>query len=607
MEYKNNFQLNFIKKYWHFFVLAILVVIFFIGASSFNYFTQKGGFIKWLSPDETANYNFAKLYAQGGGLEIFEKYNLYADDIIRPRSVRSDHGVLKPVSFLGVILIYGKIAGLIGYKILPYLTPLFASVGIIFYYLLIKKIFGRTKALISALLLASFPPYIYYSARSMFHNVLFVALLIMGLYFGVLMAKNYSMGVIARSGATKQSLMARIIDCFASLAITKIRIVGLFFAALSGFFIGLAVITRASELLWIAPMLIILWLFNIRKIGIAKLLVFLSFLFLTFLPVFYWNKILYGSFWMGGYPEMNQSIAGITSAGSDLVKTAVVGNFSQGRELLEKIKNYVFHFGLYPRQSLKMTYFYFAQMFYWIFIPACLGFLLFFSRIKHWRKKHAAYVFSYFIISLILLFYYGSWEFHDNPDVKSRTIGNSYTRYWLPVYLGAFPFVSLFLIRLTNLFKKNYLISAARILAIAGIFFISISFVMFGSEEGLIRSYWNQRAAKAEYDKVLNLTEGNAVIITRYHDKLFFPERKVIVGLFNDDNMVEQYAKLAELIPVYYYNFTFPEKDFKYLNERRLPPAGLGIMEVKKITDDFTLYRLMRMDKIIPLITFKNF
>ena len=91
----------------------------------------------------------------------------------------------------------------------------------------------------------------------------------------------------------------------------------------------------------------------------------------------------------------------------------------------------------------------------------------------------------------------------------------------------------------------------------------------------------------------MELTESNAVIITRYHDKLFFPERKVIVGLFNDDNMNMRYAQLVDYLPVYYYNFTFPQKDVKYLNQSKLPKAGLRIEKIERV-GDFSLYKLTR-------------
>ena len=138
---------RFCKRHWRLGAVLFLAIIFFLATSSLSYYTQSygenGDFVKWASPDETANYIFAKLYGQEGRIYFEENYNLYTNDIMHPRSFRSDYGYLKPVSFLGIILIFGKIVTLTSYKVLPYLTPLFASIALVYYYLLVKKIFGR--------------------------------------------------------------------------------------------------------------------------------------------------------------------------------------------------------------------------------------------------------------------------------------------------------------------------------------------------------------------------------------------------------------------------------------------------------------------------------
>jgi len=549
---------NYWLKYWHYFLLVSAAVVFFAGASSFNYFTQSQDFIKWLSPDESANYNFTKLYAQEGRLEFFEKYNLVAGGLIHPRSYKSDLGWLKPVSFLGIILIYGKITSLLTYKVIPYLTPLFAALGIIFFYLLIKEVFGRRYALISALLLAGFPPYLYYSARSMFHNVLFAVLLIISFYLAVMSVKK-----ISWPGADS-------------------------FVALAGVFSGLAVMTRASELIWLIPVWLIIWLFNLKRAGWLKPLIFLAFFLLTLAPLMQWNKILYQSYWQGGYSEMNRSIANLAAAGADLITVGAV------KSDLGKIRDNFFHFGFQPLKAAKMLYYYFARMFYWLFWPAALGLILLLKKIKTWRKRHYAYLTAYFVAAAILVLYYGSWEFHDNPDPKSFTIGNSYARYWLPLYLGALPLAAVFFLKFSNLFKKKILAYGFRAAVILAVWAVSLQFVLAGSDEGLIKSARQLMASRQELSRVAELTESRAVIITRYHDKLFFPERKVIVGLFDDDNMVSLYAALLKYLPVYYYNFTFPEKDMNYLNNKKLAKFNLRIEPVEKVTDSFTLYKLSK-------------
>ena len=633
-------------KHWRGLILCVLALCFFIGTSSFNYFTQDADFVKWVSPDEAANYTFAKFYGQEGEMAIFEKYNLCADDIMHPRSMRSDDGFIKPVSFLGIILIYGKIAGLASYKILPFLTPFFAALGIVFYYLLIKKIFGKRNALISAFLLACFPVYIYYSARSMFHNVLFCALLVIGLYYGVLMARRRNKGTVQKVSFYRAlarvpvALATNISEAKASKPDLKVgrssfQTIPCLCAALSGGFIGLAIITRTSELIWLAPALLILWIFNIKKIGITKLIVFLCFCIFAFLPVFYWNQILYGAYSQGGYPEMNQSILEIKQAGAGLIKSTFGKRVRHYNDLLADFKNNIFYFGFHPGQSVKVFYNYFVKMFYWIFWPAVLGGILFLQKWRKWKRRHWAYLASYSIISLVLLFYYGSWGFNDNPDPSRFTIGNSYTRYWLPIYMGVMPFVSLLIIKLTRILffwydanpriysgatgvnantansnyansecannlasmrfgrpSKTFLINCARIIIIILISFISIQFVLFGSEEGLVFTAQRQREAKAELEKIIELTENNSVVITLYHDKLLFPERKVIVGLFDSKEMAAKYAVLAKYIPVYYYNFTFPQSDVDYLNNKRLAEAGLQIEKVEQVTGEFTLYKL---------------
>lgn len=582
------------KKHWRGLAVSIIAIVFFALVSSLINASQKD-MVKWSSPDETANYVFSKLYGQTGRMSFFEKYNLYAEDLMHPRSMRSDHGVIKPVSFPGVILIYGKISSVVGHKLIPYLTPFFGALGIIFFYLLIKRIFGKTSALLSALLLAGFPVWIYYSARSMFHNVLFVSLFIIGMYFLLLMG----------SRGFKAPFMSRKADWK-----------GMAFAALAGLFMGGTLITRTSELLWVAPLLFLLWLFNIRRVGLSKLLIFLSFLFLSLLPALFWNQVLYGSPFFGGYAEMNSSITSIKQSGSDLVKATVSFEPEYIKYLLATIKENIFYFGLHPGQSLDMFYHYFIKMFSWLFFPACLGLILYLQRIYKWKRSVWLFFLSYALISSILILYYGSWEFHDNPDTSSFTIGNSYTRYWLPVYLGSFPLVAFFLMRFSHgllpeeggfVQKKKGLLSkilrrprkkvltlGVRAFFLGLIFIASVNFVMIGSEEGLLYGFPRKRNASVQLKRVLKMTESDSVIITRYHDKLFFPQRKVIVGSLTDNNMNRIYKRLSFYLPVYYYSFTFPPRDIKYLNERKLKEAGLRIEKAGRVSEDFTLYRLLR-------------
>lgn len=617
---KPKILLHYFRNNWQIWSVATISILFFVLTSFFISLNIDGAYVKWGSPDETSNYVFAKLYGQAGQMSVFEKYNLIAEDIIRPRSVRSDYGNLKPVSFLGIILIYGSIVKYIGYEILPYLTPFFAALGIFYYYLLIKRLFGKRNALISVFLFASFPVLAYYTIRSMFHNVLFIVLTLIGLYYS---------SFLAISVKEKMKFFRFKLPFYIFASWAK--------AAIAGFFIGLAIITRTSEIIWLGPLLFILWFFNIKRVGITRLVIFISFSFLAIIPMLYWNLHLYGSILSGGYVEINTSIRELKEIGSGIAGPSSISVIEVVKTKINQAKDLIFYFGFHPGSSFTMFYNYFARMFAWLFWPAIMGAILYIQNIEKWKKKHALYFFGYALISVILILYYGSWEFHDNPDPNSITIGNSYTRYWLPIYMGAIPLAALFFsrffkaiwtlnikgrsdnkdyqlknpsgkLRVSLYFFKNkhlkfkskkILINGSLVVLVFAIAVVSVNFLLLGSEEGLLVSYYNRQSVKNEYKKVLNATEGGSIIVTQYHDKLFFPERKVIMGRFDDDNMNDVYGRLAKFVPIYYYNFTLREVDLDYLNDRRLFKSNIQIHLIKTINNTFSLYKLTPVQTLV--------
>jgi len=568
------------------FLLPVLICcfIFFILVSILPFFQIKQGFLKFFSPDENANYIFTQLYQETGDLSFFEKYNLVSEDIVKPRSYFSYLGIIKPVSFLGMIIIYGNMAKVFGSGLIPFLTPIFASLALFFYYLLIKLLFGSKNAFISFLLFFSFPVLIYYSARSMFHNVLFLSFFIIALYFLVLLQKK----------------KIPILKLNRKNYYREIFCKDFVYSILGGLFLGLAVGVRSSELIWLLPAGFLFFILNIKKFNWSRILMILSGFFLALLPVLYYNQFLYGSPFFGGYREMNTSIETISQASGGFFKSFFSGNFEEAGKMVKSIFDTFFYFGFYPKQSLIMFFRYCAQMFWYIFIPAIIGFFCFLFCDHKKFKKVWTYGLSWLLLSLILIFYYGSWKFVDNPDPHSFTIGNSYTRYWLPIYIGLFPLVSAFVLEIRRIFgfikKTRVKKIAANLLSsflLIIIMFLSFRFVYAGSEEGLKHYFLKSNEAQTEVREILALTETNAVIITEYHDKFLFPERKVIVGCFDDNNMNKNYYNLVKYLPVYYYNFTLPEKDMNYLNNRRLINFNLKIELVRNIDDTFSLYRLI--------------
>lgn len=582
---------RFLKFDYNLLGALVIALLFFIGASSYNFLTQRNELVKWNSPDETANYFFTKLYATSHELAVFEPANVIATDLVVPRSIRSDNGWLKPVSFLGIILIYGSIASLTSIAVIPYLTPFFGALGIIIFYLLLKRLFSRRIALISAFLLATFPVYLYYSIRSMFHNVLFVVLGLAGFYFLALaLDRNYSK--FKRPG-------------FLAWRLPNKLWLGWLFIFLAGVLFGLAVITRSSELLWLAPVLALIILFYLRRIGLLRLPLFLAGIMLGLLPALYYNQILYASPLYGGYGEMNRSLSDISAAGVQLV-SQVTHQIPAYQEIFDKVFKNIFFFGFHPGQSLEMFRYYVLDMFPGLAYLSAFGLLgLITLNFPKPRRKYLVYVLVWASLSAILILYYGSWRFSDNPNIGSHTIGNSYTRYWLPIYLMAMPLAAITIELVFKFFffwlRKH---SSYRTLVSGGVAVViflmainSLNFLVFGSEEGLINLYYNMQTDRAIGRLVLANTPYNAIIMTQYHDKVFFPERKIMMGVASEEPFYPQLSKLLKYYPVYYFNFSFTPAAVDYLNNGRLAKYDLRIDLVKRASDKFSLYKISKIIK----------
>lgn len=598
------------KNNWPLFIILILAAVFFVLTSSFNYLTQTDDYIKWTSPDESANYFFARRFSEGLDIAHFDEAAIIGDNMVMPRSFRSDFGWLKPVSFLGIILLYGSLGSIFGSAVIPFLTPLFAAFGIIIFYLLISKIFSRKIGVISAFLLAFFPVYIYYTVRSMFHNVLFVVLVLTAAYFLVLAAKQKKKKKIQRTEKeeNKEEEVKEKKPRFFTFKLKPEEWLKLLYSFLAGLFLGLGIITRTSELVWLAPALFLAWIFYFKRYNFTKIILILGGIFLAIIPNLYYNQLLYSSPLYGGYNEMNQSIDDISQAGSGIVKSVVKGQ--NIGVYVKSIYHNIFYFGFNRNQSLEMAQHYIWEMFPWLSLLFLLGTILIFgSLLRKWRFKYLVYFSLLLLISTILIFYYGSWIFNDNPNPNHYTIGNSYTRYWLPIYLMMIPIVALFITRfskaLQHFFKGELKVLGKRVaqaFIISMLIFFSawgLNFVLFGSEEGLIHLYYNNLREKQYVEEIFNLTEREAVIITKYYDKFIFPERRVIVGSLPNAEILKASQKLINYYPVYYYNFYLNAADIAYLNEHKLPAYNLQLELTKRISHDFALYRFSKIE-ILP-------
>lgn len=534
-------------------VIALFSVLFFLGCLVL---VRVAGI--YVSPDETANAFFATTFAERGVLEVHEPLNLTFSDALHPRSVVSVGGRLLPGSFIGLPVMYGAFAALVGAWSIPLVTPIVAVLVLFAWYGTVKRIFDREIALLSAVLLAIHPAWWYYSARSLMHNVLFVALLVFAAYFFVARPPK---GRLADAGV-----------------------------ALSGMLTGLALFVRTSEAVWMAAAALAAALLFRKRISRRVAAVFLCSAFLALAPMFFLNRATYGSPLATGYTAERTPAAeeeGATVA--DAAEEAAPAPFP-----FEKI---FFPFGLSAKDTAKNVLAYGMGLFWWMTLLTAIGIPLAYparSVPAEARQARRAYLLSAAVATLYLAFLYGSWTFFDNPDKTQVTIGNSHVRYWLPVFVLSTPLAA-FAVRWIS---RRAFTDLARRLAVAAMvvacFGLSVRVAFFSPQDGLVQAAAELADSRDIRTRVLALTEEDAVIVVDRADKLFFPYRRVLYPL-RDEATYALMPRIVLRVPLYYYGITLPPVDVEYLNADKLASLGLRIEAVETFGIE-TLYRITRRD-----------
>jgi len=523
-----------ITNNWRFILLVIICLItgFFYSYLAITiqgdiYPSENEQKLVFNSPDETANYFFSYLYTTQNQLGIEESDNFQVNGLVSPRSMRFVNGHTVPVSFFGLMLTLGVLAKLFTLSSLVFLPSILAALAAIYFYLLIRRLFDKNIALLSTIFFLIFPAYWYYSTRSFFNNVLFLDFLIIGLYYLLVSFEKHR--------------------------------VCLYF--LSGFFLALSLFVRSSEVFWVAFLVLTILVINRKKLNTIFFLTFIPAGLLVALPLIYYNYLIYG-----------QPI----SIGYNISFIADDSNFIYNSTNL--LKQLLLPFGVNIQNILKNSINYFVNIFWWYFVLLFWSICyVIYSGIRKFQtnrkffgnkeKQVLAYFVIYILISAYLILLYGSWSIVDNPDPTAVTIGTSYVRYFLPVYIFSLPLISYFLLRV---FKINKIIRHIFILLILFSFFaMSLNIVFFDSEEGILKIENNILNYQQIADNVIKMTETNSIIIAEKNDKVFFPARRVIYKLNNEADY-QAIDTLLQDDKIYWWRFKLNNDDLQYIENKNL-------------------------------------
>ncbi len=525
--------MNIKKKQYIFYFLVILILgVFFYFYNYLNIHNSSQPLI-FNSPDETANYYFSKTFATNGQLRTTNNL-LDISSQIHPRSISVYNNYLIPSSFTGISLIYGGLAKIFGIWIIIYLTPLISIIGLIFFYLLVKEIFDKKTALISAFMLLILPSYWYFSTRVMMHNILFIDLLIISLYF------------IIRG-------------------IKKNRFIYYLFSVL---FLSLSLLVRSSEITWVIILFLSLIIIFRKKIEWKKLI--LSYLiFLVFIvAIIRFNMQNYGSAISGAYLNNTNT---------------------QSLNILYYLKKIFIPFGFHPRNIRFVVFNFIFKLIWWHNIALLLSLGFIFIKRKNFKKKQYLYLISWLGISIFLFIYYGSWLFFDNPNPKAITIGSSYLRYMLPYFVFGIPIIAWSLNKIK--FSKKRIDNLFIVSILAFMFLNSYLIVMKCPQEGIIKISQDLNIYQKRTKLIKTYTAKNSIIISSRADKYIFPYRHV----FYSPKEINQIKGLKNLIqqdiPIYYFGFKFDDEDFQKV-KGKLNAQNIKLSNPIFIDDDHALYRI---------------
>ncbi len=499
-----------------------------------------------ISPDENANFIAAERIARTGLPALPVDVAAAPLPLVHPRSMVNIGTKTVPESFLGFPLLAGGLARVVGVWIIPFVTPFLAALGVVAFFFLLLRPFGRGLALVGAIALMVHPAYWYNAERGLFHNVSFVAFLL-----------------------------------FAALAGDWAMRSRRFFApAIFGLLLGIALTIRTSEIVWVAPVLAALVLVLRRAVLHLRWIGALIGVLVAFVPILFVNVALYGAPLRFGY--LPQGLDTVTQLAQE-----------RGSTLL----GILFPFGWRPGRSALLFSNYLVRFVPWYTVPTVLGIFALLLRVVRTpmqRLRRAAPVACFTLVCIAagawLIFAYGSWEIAENSAGQDFFLGSSYLRYWLPLVAALVPCLLVGIRVLLRSIPARWQNPASGALALLFLA-LGLQMVYRAPAYGLLELTDTLAQGRALRDAVQQRVPADAVILAGTADKWLYPAYRVIPAiLLTDPAQADALWQLVQERPVYLLVNSAEHRDppiLEHLAEARLIASGKRLLSPLH-----TLYRV---------------
>ncbi len=566
--------------------IALATVAFVYGVSLFSlaipFATRDGLFV---SPDEHATWTFAERIAETGIAQVEELRNISLEGFLHPRSTVTVGDAIVPAGFLGLTYLAG-VFFFVSPLFAAFVGPIFCILGLIALYRIVRFLGASQEfAAYTTIALAIQPAWWYYSIRSLMPNVPFVALLLVA-------------GWIATIALQQKQ--------------TAYRCISWVFA---GSLFGCALAIRPSEWVWILGCLLagVCYLIYAHKDALREVLakrkkeivcLVLGVGLVGGLTIMLQSNV-YGSPLTTGY-TVDQSVWEVGNAITDGISTP----------WYEKLFAILFPFGIHERATLTNVWRYVIALYPLMTGVGVVGVGVWvWGVVKEMGDKrrqttddrqqmgHGKLLLSAVcgLLSLslaYLLVLYGSWVFYDNPDPSIISLGNSHTRYWLPIFVVLAPAIAYTLLRGKELFGSwsvnDRTKKLAHVFPIAMLVLMSVcsAHLVFLGDDGILHTREALATFVEKRTAILSATPEDAIIIVDRADKYLWPHRAVVVPFRSK----ETYAKIPELLdaaPLYHFSITLPEEDLAYLHEIIFTGTGITFTPIVTIQEE-TLYEISR-------------
>lgn len=422
---------------------------------------------KYASPDETAVVVVAERLASGESARVQESLAV-AYPWLHPRSWVSQGTALVPVGFLGWPLLLSPWVTLFGSIVLPWVAWMWFLSGLYAFYRLLRQRFSSYSAAVGVLMMAATPMVLLYANRALFPNP------------AILSAFLWSIWTL-------------------DLAKRQSR-----YSFLAGILMGVAVIIRPIELVWMLPW----WIWKLSELPRTKrhflplCLMGLSVLILFFAL----NQVVYGYWWRVGY-WIGDNVP---------LNTKMVLNDSP--ITLKRI----FPFGIHPR-AIWWNLQSFTRDFlwpFWLLLGAALvSYLSSFKRtIENCKQALSSpflWISAWTVLSLLVV--YGSGVYQDHIQPGAITVGNSFLRYLLPLT----PLIGVGAAFLFETYRERKRFAWFASLLMIGVCSFGMYAVTIKDDEGVVATRMELRRYADIHEQALTIFPKGSVIISDRSDKVF--------------------------------------------------------------------------------------